>query len=71
MRKDSHSQTVGTTPGNHQKYPEKQRKYKNNFNLQKKSMKKHRNNTTVVNVFPHPKSVVWKRLLTDKNLLKL
>lgn len=35
MRKDSHSQTVGTAPGNHQKYPEKQRKRKNNFNLQR------------------------------------
>lgn len=35
MRKDSHSQTAGTTPDNHQKYPEKQRKYKNNFNLEK------------------------------------
>lgn len=35
MRKDSHSQTVRTTPGNHQKYPEKQSKNKKNFNPQK------------------------------------
>jgi len=35
-RTDSHSQTVRTTPGNRQKYPEKQSKNMNNFNPQKK-----------------------------------
>ena len=59
MRKDSHSQTVRTTPGNHQKYPERA-KIRTTSIHKKKYMKKHRINNTVVTKLPHPISVVWE-----------
>lgn len=59
MKKDSHSQTVRTIPGSHQKSPEKQSKKKEQLLSTENYMKKHRINNIVVNVLPHPKAVAW------------